>query len=120
MFFITKYTNEKGITPYDEFIKELEKNGCLKEMNKIKHYIELLEIYGDKLLFNKDHAKIIAYDLCELRPFPNRIFYYHCKYNDKYVLLHCFKKKTNKTPKDEIEKALVEINEYERMIKNEK
>ena len=42
MIFIIKYTNEKGITPYDEFIKELEKNGCLKEMNKIKHYIELL------------------------------------------------------------------------------
>ena len=120
MYVITKYTNQKGIKPYDEYIANLEKNGCHNEMNKIKHYIELLETFGDKLLFNNDHAKRIVFDLCELRPFPNRIFYYHCRFNDKYVLLHCFKKKTNKTPDDEINIALDEINDYERMIKNEK
>ena len=120
MNIITKYINKKGLSPYDEYMKELEKNGCLNEMNKIRHYIELLETFGDKLLYNKDHAKTIIFDLCELRPFPNRILYFHCRFNDKYVLLHAFRKKDNKTPKNEIEKALEEINEYERVMKNEK
>ena len=117
---IVKYVNEKGICPYDMYMEELDKNGCLAEMNKIKHYIELLEAYEERILYNSDHAKKLIYDLCELRPYPNRILYFHCRFNNKYVILHMFKKKTNKTPIEEIEKALDEINDYERMIKNEK
>jgi len=35
-------------------------------------------------------------------------------------LLHGFKKKTNKTPQNEIEKAKKEAADYERRYKNEK
>lgn len=118
MIIIEKYRSEKGIVPYDLFIEQLLRSGCINEIKKIKHSIELLKIYGDRLTMNKEQAKKIVYDLCELRPFPNRIFYYHCRIDDKYILLHCFKKKTNKTPENEINKALDEINDYERMIKN--
>lgn len=117
MYNLDYYKSEKGICPYDEYIKDLKKSGCTKEIEKILHYIVLLKTLGNKILFKNDHAKTIIYDLCELRPFPNRVFYYYCRFNDKYVILHAFKKKTNKTPDDEINKAINEINEYERMIK---
>lgn len=120
MFEIDYYKDENGKCLYDEYVIKLKKDGCLLEIKKIEHYINLLYSIGNKILYKKDHAKTIVYDLCELRPFPNRIFYYHCKLNNKYVILHLYKKKTNKTLEDEIKKAINEINEYERMIKNEK
>ena len=120
MYCIDYYKNDKGKCLYDEAIIELKQNGCKSEIKKIEHSIELLKKFGDKLLMNAEHAKKIEYDLCELRPFPNRVLYYHCRFNNKYVILHIFKKKTNKTPIDEIKKGIKEINDYERMIKNER
>ena len=120
MYNLDYYKDEKGNCLYDEYLKILKRDGCISEIKKINHYINLLKNSGDKILLKKYHAKIIVYDLCELRPFPNRILYYHCKINEKYVILHIFKKKTNKAPNEEIKKAIEEINEYERMIKNGK
>ena len=117
---IDYYKNENGKCLYDNYIIELKKHGCINEIKKIEHYINLLDIYKDKILNNKEHSKRLVYDLCELRPFPNRILYFYCRFNNKYVILHIFKKKTNKTPIEEIDKAIDEINTYERMIKNEK
>lgn len=120
MYNLDYYIDSKGKCIYDEYIKDLMKNGCKNEIEKIEHYIYLLKDKGEGIFYFKDHAKRIVYDLCELRPFPNRVFYYYCRFNSKYVILHAYKKKTNKTPNDEIDKAINEINEYERMIKNGK
>ena len=119
MYKIEYYKDEKGNCLYDEYIKELKSDGCLREIEKIENYIYLLKYKGEGIFYFKDHAKHLVYDLCELRPFPNRIFYYYCRFNSKYIILHCFKKKTNKTPDNEIDKAIDEINKYERMIKSE-
>lgn len=43
----------------------------------------------------------------------NRILFFSYK-NDEFVLLHYFVKKTNKTPKREIEKAENEMNYYKK------
>ncbi len=120
MYNLDYYIDEKGNCLFDDYLKQLKKNGCIAEIEKIEHYISLLKDKGERIFFFKDHAKRLVYDLCELRPYPNRVFYYFCRFNNKYVILHIFKKKTNKTPDEEIEKAINEINNYERMIKNGK
>lgn len=48
--------------------------------------------------------KYIGNNLWELRPIRDRIFFVSWE-NNSYVLLHHFMKKTQKTPKNEIEKA---------------
>ncbi len=52
-------------------------------------------------------------EIWELRPLSNRILYAYYD-NDTFVLLHHFVKKTQKTPKSEIEKAKREIEDYRR------
>ena len=50
-------------------------------------------------------------EIWELRPGNNRIFYF-C-YNDNiFVLLHYFRKKSQKTPRHEINKAKAKRNDY--------
>ena len=43
----------------------------------------------------------------------NRILYFYFE-NNSFILLHMFKKKTNKTPKSEINKAINESNDYKK------
>ena len=50
-------------------------------------------------------------DIWELRPGNNRIFYFYFK-NDTFVLLHQFRKKTQKTPQREIETAKSERDDW--------
>jgi phage-related protein len=47
----------------------------------------------------------------ELRPGFNRVLYFYFE-NNTFVLLHMFRKKTQKTPKTEMEKAHKECNDY--------
>ncbi len=50
-------------------------------------------------------------EIWELRPGNNRIFYFACE-EDDFVLLHSFRKKTQKTPHREIDKAKAERDDY--------
>jgi phage-related protein len=50
-------------------------------------------------------------DIWELRPGRNRVLFFYHK-DDTYVLLHHFLKKTQKTPRREIEKAKSERNDW--------
>ncbi|MDO5564964.1 MAG: type II toxin-antitoxin system RelE/ParE family toxin [Eubacteriales bacterium] len=72
-----------------------------------------IEFYEDKngksQIFCTDVAHQIDGDIWELIPGKNRIFYFK---DNKFVLLHQFVKKTNKTPTREIEKAKNERDDY--------
>jgi len=50
-------------------------------------------------------------DVWELRPGNNRILYFYYQDNT-FVLLHVFRKKTQKIPRREIEKAIAAKNDY--------
>ncbi|MDO4515073.1 MAG: type II toxin-antitoxin system RelE/ParE family toxin [Lachnospiraceae bacterium] len=47
----------------------------------------------------------------ELRPGNNRVFYFYHK-DDTFVLLHHFRKKSQKTPRREIERAKLNRDDY--------
>ena len=60
-------------------------------------------------------VKHIKDGIYELRPGRNRILYFYYNEDDGvYVLLHGFVKSTQKTPSNELNKALIEKNDYER------
>ncbi|MFR7375397.1 MAG: type II toxin-antitoxin system RelE/ParE family toxin [Roseburia faecis] len=58
-------------------------------------YIQLLEDNGTRL--NENITKHLDDDIWELRPGNNRVLYFYFK-NDTFVLLHQFRKKTQKLP----------------------
>ncbi len=64
-----------------------------------------------------DIVKHLDDDIWELRPGFNRVFFFYHE-NDTYVLLHRFRKKTQKTPRREIDKAIKEREDY--IIRKEK
>lgn len=79
------------------------------QYNQILLYVQLLEDNGTRLPENI--SKHLEKGLWELRPGKNRILYFHVDAN-KFVLLHQFRKRTQKTPSREILKARKEIKDY--------
>ena len=114
MFEILFYEDKSG---YSELFEELQQlDGKAKKnknsrilYNQIVFCIELLSQYGTRIPSNV--TKHIQGNIWELRPGKNRILYFYFSDN-KYVFLHMFVKKTQKTPKKEIEKAIKEMNDF--------
>ena len=107
------YTNNKGLSPVLEYINVLKedqsKQGKVR-LNKIYDYIQALQVYGtDKLSIN--YVKHLDGPIWEIRPKRDRILFAKTNEN-KYILLHCFYKTTQKTPRNEIEKAYKELRYY--------
>lgn len=105
MFSIIFYQDKKGKQPIKEYIELLrgkqDKDSRIK-FNKIILYIELLSNYG--LTLKAPIIKHIEGEIWELRPLRDRIFFF-CWQEKNFILLHHFVKKTQKTPKKEIEQA---------------
>ena len=116
MYEILFYEDRNGFSELYEELQELSQRAVSIKDDRIQFkqivfHIELLKQQGTKLSSNI--TKHIKDDIWELRPGNNRILYFYFKDN-KFVLLHMFRKKTNKTPKQEIEKAIREANDYKR------
>ena len=79
------------------------------QLKQISLYIQSLEDNGTRL--NENITKHLDDDIWELRPGNNRVLYFYFK-DDTFVLLHQFRKKTQKTPKREIERAKAERDDY--------
>ena len=106
MFEIVFYQKINGEEPVKDFMMSLER----KEAKKISECIRLLGEEG----FNLKEPyikKIVNTDLWELRPRDKRVMFFYFKAN-KIVLLSAFVKKTQKTPKKEIERAAKYMNDY--------
>ena len=74
--------------------------------DKIIDYIEFLE--SDGLSIGEPYIKHLDGEIWELRPLRNRILFV-ALFGDTFYLLHHFLKKTQKTPRNEIEKAKREV-----------
>ncbi len=117
MFDVDKYIDDNGECAFDKYRQQLIDSGQLSEVKRINHYVRLLEEHGYKLpSISEEYAKYLEDDIYELRPSKNRVLYFYCASNGKYVLLHCFRKKTNKTPPKQIALAKKEASDYERKI----
>ena len=107
MFKISFYKDKNGNEPVKEYINSLQaasstsKDSRIK-LKKIVEYIDVLARNGS--IAGVPYIKHIEDDIWELRPLRDRIFFF-CWQGDRFILLHHFQKKTNKTPKREIEQA---------------
>lgn len=108
------YYDRQGKSEIVDFLDSLQnksKNSKADRINreKILAYIGALQKYGTRI--GKPYVKHIEGELWELRPLGNRIFFFYWKDN-KFVLLHHFLKKTQKTPPKEISKAKSNLKDF--------
>ena len=113
MFKVYFYKNKNGKSPVLDYLRELieknDKDSRIKA-NKILTYIDYLEKHGTQA--KEPYAKYLSGDIWELRPLKDRILY--AAQSDKgFILLHIFRKSTQKTPKREVEKAKRNLTDYE-------
>ena len=114
------YTTETGRIPVDEFIQSLQS----KHKAKVLHDIDLLMEFGSDLHYPYvDSIKGDRYKgLMELRTKHSsnifRVLYFVIFKDEETkretaMLLHGFQKKTDKTPKKELETALARMKDQE-------
>lgn len=114
MYTIEFYENNKGKSELWDFLEKLRLKAKKSKDARIQYRqislcIQLLQENGTCLPENV--TKHISDGIWELRPGNNRIFYFFYRDNT-FILLHTFRKKTQKTPSREIEKAKVERKDY--------
>lgn len=112
MYDIIFYSDRKGNKPVWDFIVQLSKaNGkdSRIKLKKIQEYINVLAIHGASM--GEPYMKHLDGDIWELRPINDRILFAGLV-NGKYILLHHFPKKTQKTPRREIEQAKKELKDF--------
>ena len=114
MYNVEFYEDVNGESELWNFLENLRIKAATNKDARIQHkqislYIQLLADNGTRL--NENFTKHLIDDIWELRPGNNRVLYLFFQ-NDTFVLLHQFRKKTQKTPKREIERAKVERDDY--------
>lgn len=109
MYQIHFYRDKNGKEPVVDYMEKLaRKNGkdSRIKLDKIQDYIEALSRYGTRA--GEPYVKHLDGPIWELRPLKDRILFVGWV-NGSFVMLHPFTKKTQKTPKREIEKAKREL-----------
>lgn len=114
MYKIIFYEDDHGVSELWNAMEYLQKAASNNKDARIQHkqialYIQLLEDYGTNL--GDNIVKHLEEDIWELRPGNNRVLFFFYKDNE-YVLLHMFRKRTQKTPRREIEKAKRERDDW--------
>ena len=114
MFLIDLYETADGFSDIREFLESLRSKAGSSKDARIQYgqaarYIQLLQDNGTNLPI--EIAKHLEDEIWELRPGNNRVFFF---FYDKgtYVLLHHYRKKSQKTPQREIKKAKSEMKDY--------
>lgn len=114
MYTIQFYEDLNGKSELWDFLEELRMKASTSKDARIQYkqislYIQLLQDNGTRLPENI--TKHLEDGIWELRPGNNRVFYFFYKDNT-FVLLHQFRKKSQKTPKRELKKAKVKRDDY--------
>ena len=107
------YRDSSGVQPAKEYIKKLQSQkgkDSKIQAKQIATYIQLLAEKGFSL--NKNYIDKIneEYNIWELRPGSNRVFFV-AWIDSMFVLLRAFPKKTQKTPQREIDQAIREVKD---------
>lgn len=112
MFEINFYADNSGNEPVREYLETLvakkDKDSRIK-LNKIRDYIKILSLHGTRA--GQPYTKHIEGDLWELRPLRDRILFFAWDDN-RFILLHCFMKQTQKTPAKEIDIAKRRMKDF--------
>jgi phage-related protein len=106
------YVDRQGKSSILDYLAALEasnsKDSRIKR-TKIREYVKALEANGTYL--PETYVKHLDGEIWELRPISDRILFAGWV-DGAFVLLHSFVKKTQKTPKREIEQAKRELADF--------
>ncbi|MDR1701487.1 MAG: type II toxin-antitoxin system RelE/ParE family toxin [Sporomusaceae bacterium] len=118
MYRIKLYADAHGNQPIKEYLSALaaknDKDSRIK-LSKIDYYFQALREYGMRA--GESFIKHIDGEIWELRPLRDRFFFFAWQDN-KFVLLHHFVKKTQKTPAKEIKQAKYNLRDFIERSKN--
>ncbi|MGS0534389.1 type II toxin-antitoxin system RelE/ParE family toxin (plasmid) [Bacillus mycoides] len=108
------FKDARGEYPVKQFLDDLQQQATKDKqssqlLKQTVHYFKVLRGSGTRS--GEPFTKFIGDGIWELRPGNHRIFFFMWE-NNRIVLLHSFRKKTRKTPKREIEKAMDEKNDW--------
>lgn len=114
MYEVIFYKDRAGHEPIKDYIYELKAKASTSKQDRIQFekimaYIGALQEYGTRI--GQPQVKHIEGSIWELRPLNNRIFFFYWQDN-KFVLLHHFIKKSQKTPAKEIERARLNLKDF--------
>lgn len=114
MYDIIFYHNKNGQSEIEDYLDELAVKAETSKTDRINRvkiltYLNSLSQYGTRV--GQPVVKHIEGNIWELRPLRNRIFFFYWKDN-KFVLLHHFIKKTQKTPSKELEQARLKLKDF--------
>ena len=114
MFEVDFYEDRHGNQPVKEVLVALRDKANTSKNERIQYhkilaYIRALESYGTRV--GEPVVKHIEDDIWELRPLSHRIFFFYWRDN-KFIMLHHFVKKTNKTPPKEIAQAKRNMKDF--------
>lgn len=111
MWDVNFYKTKDNTAPVKEFLESLD----AKMRAKALHELNILQQFGPSL--REPHSKSVNGGIFELRikigSDISRIFYFF-RIGNKIILTNGFIKKTKKTPKSELDKALKYKTDYER------
>ena len=102
MYNLVFYTTERGDSPVDDFLDELDK----KSRAKVAAHLSLLEEQGPNL--NRPYADVVREKIRELRIHHSSnqyriLYFFHLR--EQIVLVHAFSKKTQQLKEKDIELA---------------
>lgn len=98
MYTVEFYENDRGVSELWDFLEELRIKSASNKDARIQYkqivlYIPLLQDNGTRL--SENVTKHLMDGIWELRPGNNRVFYF-CWRGDRFVLLHQFRKRSQK------------------------
>ncbi|MBP5211930.1 MAG: type II toxin-antitoxin system RelE/ParE family toxin [Pyramidobacter sp.] len=113
---VSYYENSDGVRPVQEYLNELAKRAQNEKLfrgrlKKVQAAIFNLEQIGYRYVLSSARHIEGVDNLWELRPGTDRVLFFLVLQNE-YVLLHAFEKKSQKTPRMEIERAKREITDF--------
>ena len=112
MFDIKFWEDQDGYSDVAEYLEKLSKKNDKNSrinLHKITAYIDTLAEKGSSVCYPL--ARHIDGEIWELRPLDNRFMYAYIT-GEKIIILSHFIKKTEKTPRSEIKKAMRRLEEY--------
>lgn len=114
MYNVLFYRDKNGKSEIIDYLDDLQKRGKSSKRDRVNRekiltYIAALAEYGTRI--GVPQVKHLEGGIWELRPLSNRIFFFFWK-DDTFVLLHHFIKKTQKTPKKELDNAKRKRNDF--------
>lgn len=114
MYEVKFYCDKNGKSEIVEYLDSMKAKGETSKTERINRdkilaYIGALEKYGTRI--GQPIVRHIDGSLWELRPLADRIFFFYWREN-KFVLLHHFIKKTQKTPPREIGRARAKMKDF--------